>query len=264
MSHKRLRYTSDLTDAQWDIIQPMLPLEQEGPGRPIELDMREAVNAMLYITRTGCQWDNLPHDFPPSDSVYYHYNKWCKDGTWRRVNQRLRRKERQDRNRTANPSAAVMDSQSVETTEAGGPSGFDAAKQVNGRKRHIIVDTVGNVLDVIVSAANLQDRDGAKQLLNKLKQAVIDHLKVIWADGAYQGQLVDWVQDQLQILLDIVKPDPDQDGFEVLPKRWVVERTLAWLGRYRRLSKDYERLLCSSEGMVYIASIHTMLKRLAA
>lgn len=226
--------------------------------------MREVVNAIVYVVRTGCQWELLPADYPNHNSVYYHYRKWCRDGTWQAVNDALRQQERQQRGRKAQPSAAILDSQSVKTTEAGGERGYDAGKKVNGRKRHILVDTVGNLIEVVVHAANIQDRDGAKLLFEKLSQAVIEHLQKVWADGAYRGQLIDWVQEHLHILLEIVQSEPDQQGFLVLPKRWIVERTLAWLGRYRRLSKDYERCLLSSEGVVYVASIHTMLKRLAA
>lgn len=226
--------------------------------------MREVVNAIVYVVRTGCQWALLPADYPNHNSVYYHYRKWCLDGTWQAVNDALRQQERQQRGRKAQPSAAILDSQSVKTTEAGGERGYDAGKKVNGRKRHILVDTVGNLIDVVVHAANIQDRDGAKLLFEKLSEAIIEHLQKVWADGAYRGQLIDWVQEHLHILLEIVQSEADQQGFQVLPKRWIVERTLAWLGRYRRLSKDYERCLLSSEGIVYVASIHTMLKRLAA
>lgn len=264
MSHEKQTYTSDMSDKQWGIIERLLPLEHNGPGRPIELDMRQVVDAIFYVVRTSCQWENLPKDYPNYNSVYYHYRKWCKDGTWQRINRALRKQERRRRDRDEDPSAGVIDTQSVKTTEAGGERSYDAAKKVNGRKRHIIVDTVGNLLEVVVHAAGIQDYHGAKPLLLKLTETV-SSLKRIWADGIYEkGGLVDWVHETLNIVLDIVKRDPDQVGFKVLPRRWVVERTFAWLGRYRRLSKDYEKCTRSSEGVVYIASIHTMLKRIAA
>lgn len=258
------RYTTDLTDKQWNLIRQYLPTEETGPGRPRELDLREVVNAILYVLRTGCQWANLPTDFPNANSVYYHYRKWCLDGTWRQVNQALRQQERADRGREAEPTGAIIDSQSIQTTEAGGERGYDAGKDTWGRKRHVIVDTVGNVLDVVVHAADIQDRDGAQLLLNRLWEETQKRIQKIWADGAYAGQLIDWVRKSLDAVLDIVERDEDQNGFEALPRRWVVERTFAWLGRYRRLSKDYERCTRSSEGMIYLASIHTMAKRIAA
>jgi putative transposase len=264
LSHKTHIYTSDMTDEQWGIIEPLLPLEHDGPGRPIELDMRQTVNAIFYIVRTGCQWENLPKDYPNYNSVYYHYRKWCTDGTWRQINTALRKQERRQRGRNEDPSAGSIDTQSVKTTEAGGERGYDAGKRINGRKRHIAVDTVGNLLDVVVHAAGIQDYHGARLLLLKLIETVIT-LKKLWADGIYdKAGLVDWVHETFGIVLEIVKRPPDQVGFQVLPRRWVVERTFAWLGRYRRLSKDYEKCTKSSEGVVYIASIHTMMKRIAA
>jgi putative transposase len=262
--HGKRVYTSDMNDEQWATIKPLLPLERRGPGRPLELDMREVVNAIFYIVRTGCQWENMPKTYPNFNSVFYHYRKWCTDGTWRQINIRLRRMERQRQGRQPEPSAGIIDTQSVKTTEAGGERGYDAGKKINGRKRHIAVDTVGNLLEVVVHAAGIQDYHGAKLILNKMVETV-SSVKKLWADGIYRnGGLVDWVRETLNISLDVVDREPGQVGFQVLPRRWVVERTFAWLGRYRRLSKDYERCTKSSEGVIYISSIHTMLKRLAS
>jgi putative transposase len=264
VSHKSQRYTSDLTDEQWERLKGLLPLENDGRGRPLELDMREVLNALFYVARTGCQWRNLPSDFPNYNSVYYHYRKWCRNGTWRKINRYLVWLRRHQQGRCPYPSAAIIDTQSVKTTESGGERGYDAGKKINGRKRHLLVDTVGNMLDVAVHAANLQDRTGAKQLMNKLPSMIRQRLQMVWADRGYRGLLEMWFIQQLAITLQIVSPEPGQKGFAVLPKRWIVERSFAWLGRYRRLSKDYEHCLFSSEGMIYLVSIHSSLRRLCS
>jgi len=257
-----MAYDTDLSDKQWNIIAPLLPVNNKR-GRPTELDLPLVLNAILYLARTGCQWRNLPKEFPKWESVYYYFRKWSKDGTWHTINEALRKIEREKRGRKPEPTGAIVDSQSVKTTEAGGERGFDGGKNTKGRKRNVVTDTIGNLLAVVVNAANSDDRAGAKKALAKLSDDTTVSLKKIWADGGYRGRnFLDWVHETLQSALEITYRPPNANGFVVVPVRWVVERTLAWLGRYRRLSKDYEHCSKSSEGMIYVASIATMLKRL--
>jgi putative transposase len=218
----------------------------------MKLDLRAVVNAILYVLRTGCQWAYLPHAYPNFNSVYYHYHKWCWDETWEAVNTVLRE---------AQPSLAIVDSQSVKTTEVGGEHGFDGGKKVNGRKRHILVDTLGNLLKVIAHAANVGEREGAKRLLETLPEPLWDRLEKILADGGYDGpDFQAWVKDAFEVDVEISLRPTGKKGFVLLPRRWVVERSFAHLGRSRRLSKDYEKLNENSEGMVYLASIQRLLK----
>lgn len=261
MSHKQRKYTSEISNGQWKRLKWMLP-KQKGAGRPTELDLRMVMNGIFYLLVTGCQWRNLPNDYPNPNSVYYHYRKWCLDGTLQRINRDMGYLERRRIGRFPRPSAAILDSQSVKVSDMGGISGYDGNKKVKGRKRHILVDTLGNLLEVVVWAANSNDREGAKALISKAERQIVVRLLKIWADKGYQGDWDVWLHNEWNIQLEIVSAEAGQKGFAVQPRRWVVERTFAWLGKYRRLSKDYERDMTSSEGFIYLASIRTMLKRL--
>lgn len=264
---QRQAYQSDLKDQEWKWLKRFLPQPSTvgTRGRPQEWPLREIVNALLYLLRTGCQWRMLPHDLPPWQTVYYHHRKWRLNGIWKKINHLLHRQVRQQARREATPSAAIVDAQSVKTTLVKGKRGYDAGKRVNGRKRHIVVDTMGLLLSVLVTTGDVQDKPGGQQLLTQLQQHLhLPRLKLLWADAGYWGQpFADWVKNAFGWVWQVVKRNDDVKGFQVLPRRWVVERTFGWLNNYRRLSKDYEEWPTTSEALIYLAMSHIMLKRLA-
>ncbi|WP_330838413.1 IS5 family transposase [Actinophytocola sp.] len=257
------RYPTDLSDAQWALIEPLLP-PPAPVGRAEKHPRREIVNAILYLDRAGCAWRLLPKCFPPWGTVYWHWAKWKKDGTVDQVHDQLRDQLRDAAGRDPMASAGIIDSQSLRgaDTVGAGQRGYDAGKRVNGTKRHIVVDTLGLLLVVMVTAASVQDRDGGRRLLDRLRFAM-PSVALVWADGSYAGQLVGWARRVLRVTLEIVRKPADQHGFAVLPRRWVVERTLSWLMRCRRLVRDYERLPDSHETMVKWAMVGLMTRRLA-
>jgi len=249
---------SGLTDEQWRLIEPLLPPERDG-GRPREVDLREVLNGIFYPVKCGIPRRYMPPDLPPWGTVPYFYRQWRLDGTWEEILDVLRTRVRREGGRPKSPAAATVDSQAVKTAEGGG-KGYDAGRRIAGRKRHIPVDTLGLLMAVVVHSAGVQDRDGIKPLLQRAGGR-FPRLRLIWADAAYEAA-VGWVRAFGGWLLDLIRKPLDQRGSRVLPRRWVVERTSAWLARYRRNSRDYERRTESSEAMIRLAAIHMMLRRL--
>ena len=277
---KSQSFTSDLTDQEWEILEPLVPPESS-MGRPRKWSLRHILNGIFYVLRGGIAWRLLPFNFPPWQTVYAYHRNWRIEGLWEKIHTALREQVRLRAGREPTPSAGIIDSQSVKTTEAGGPRGYDGGKKVNGRKRHILVDTLGLILKVVVHEGNLQDRQAAPQVFAGLKH-LFPRMQHVWADRGYTGDLIKEIKNTLGWTVEVVKhpwtgvkrvwlpkdqapPPPVEvpEGFVVLKRRWVVERTFAWLGRSRRMAKDYERLPVTSENLVFEVMIRLMLKRLA-
>ena len=257
-----LCFASDTTDAEWSVLAPLMP-SAAGIGRPRTSDLRAVVNGIFYVLWTGCPWRALPKGFPPRSTVQGYFYRWRDDGTWHCINRTLVRRAREAVGRKAAPSACIIDSQSAKTTESGGPRGFDAAKKVKGRKRHIVTDTEGSLLEVLVHTANVQDNHAAVPLLRSLGRQ-FPRLRYVFADRVYRGQkLLDALADMGKWTINIITRTQTFGTFKPEPRRWVVERTLAWLGRNRRLAKDFERTVASETAWVLIASVQLLTRRLA-
>lgn len=257
-----LRFPSDLTDREWALIDPLIPPARRG-GRPRTTDMRAVLDAILYIASSGCQWRMLPGDFPPVSTARGYFYAWREIGLWETINQILVMTAREIEGREAQPTAGVIDSQSVKTTESGGVSGYDAGKKTKGRKRHIVTDTLGFLIFVLIHGADVQDRDGAPDVLKAIRRR-FPWLRHIFADGGYAGKkLKAAMRGHGEWTIEIVKRSDTVKGFVVLPRRWVVERTFAWLGRCRRLAKDWEKSLESATAWTQIASIRMLTRRIA-
>jgi putative transposase len=263
----RQAYPSDLMDTQWELLEPLFAKAET--GRPREVHIRDVVDAIFYVNRTGVQWRYLPHDFPRWDVVYSYFRKWGQDGTWDRVQRTLRESVRKEAGREATPSLGCVDSQSVKGTECGGEHGIDGHKKINGVKRHILVDTMGLLLAVLVTAASVTDARAAQEVFQRTKAAGLPRLKKVLGDHVYGYEgLPEWTKANTTFRLEISSQEitnrkKGETRFKVIKWRWVVERTFAWLGRYRRNSRDYEKLPQTSESMLKISGIQLMARRLA-
>ncbi len=265
MTKSRKAYPTDLNDIEWALIAPELPPEENRRGAPRQVPWREILNGIFYVARNGCSWRSLPHDLPKWQTVYHYFRSFRISGLWETINQKIRERVRQADGREPQASAMIVDSQTAKSAEGGEQIGFDGNKKMNGRKRNLIVDTLGLLVLAKVTAANVQDVHAGKQVFQALRArpSLLSRLLVIFADGAYRGELVDWVKENLHADLNIVLKPEGQKGFQVLPKRWVIERTNAWISRNRRLARDYERLTTSGEAFIYIAMIRIGLHRLS-
>lgn len=258
------RYESDISDEQWELIKDLLPAAKTG-GRPRSIDLRLVIDTIFYVSRTGCQWRFIPNDLANKSTAYYYFRKWNEDGTWQKILDVLRQKVRIAEGRPEpTPSAACVDSQSTKTSGMGGPIGYDGGKKITGRKRHIVVDTLGLLMAVVVTSAGLDDGAAAYLVLSQLDPERFPRLELIWGDNKYNNKsLQAWLKEtSTRYRVEVITKDPDQPGFVLLPRRWVVERSFAWIGRYRRNSKDYERLPESSETFIKISAVQLMLRRL--
>ncbi len=255
-------YPSDTSDEQWAVIVPLLPPAKTG-GRPEKHPRREIVDAILYVVRAGCSWRSLPVDFPPWETVYYYFTRWEQARVTEKILPIVREQVRAAEGRDPEPSAGLIDSQSVKGADTVGAEsrGYDAGKKINGRKRFIVTDTLGLLITVVVCAASLQDRDGAKPVL--LQAYLASPIRFVFADGAFAGRLIEWARQILRTTIEVVRKPVGQRGFAVIPRRWAVERTFAWLTAHRRLARDYERHPATSEAMIRWAAINTMTRRLA-
>jgi len=256
-----ITYPSDVDDTTWELIAPVLA-RQTNRGRPRVHSDRLIFNAILYVLRGGITWRMLPKSFPPWQTVYGRFRTWADNGTWQNLTTTMRQTLRLELGRDPNPSAGIIDSQSAATGPGAGIVGNDAGKKVRGRKRHLLVDTEGLLVTIVVTPASVQDPTAAPEVLTEAKEQS-SRLSQVWADGRYRGKLIDWAKEELGITLEIISRPPGQKGFVVLPRRWVVERSLAWLGRYRRLARDWEAASWSVCALIHIAASNLMARRIA-